>query len=283
MTAMKTAASPSAVDTTHLDTVNPLHNAPVTGSRWYRAFVTLFCCTTRYSTPSLDRANFFSICFYWWMNPVLIAGHTHTLQQEEVPYLPRDDISSVISGKFQTILNRLYRFEEQRSLSTAVEIPTENTTKPATTYNSDTAKPSTSQPTEPSTLPVAPSLYKAIYYLIGLKFLFAIFLQLIAETLAFAGPLLTQRITNFLQHPEEPEWHGWLYVALLFVLPFIATICRNQYTFLAMEVGARVRSALVTAVFRKALVLSPAARRLMSDGEVINVMSVDCQKLMETW
>ena len=45
--------------------------------------------------------------------------------------------------------------------------------------------------------------------------------------------------------------------------------------------GLRVRSALISAIYRKSLKLSNAARREMTVGETTNLMQIDTQKFMD--
>lgn len=45
--------------------------------------------------------------------------------------------------------------------------------------------------------------------------------------------------------------------------------------------GMRLRSALVTAIYQKTLVLSNASRQQSTVGEIVNHMSVDAQRLMD--
>ncbi|GLE08119.1 hypothetical protein PINS_up019081 [Pythium insidiosum] len=55
----------------------------------------------------------------------------------------------------------------------------------------------------------------------------------------------------------------------------------RNYFFYCFETGMRVRSAICTAVYRKSLVLSAAARQKKTTGEITNLMSIDAQRLQE--
>lgn len=43
-------------------------------------------------------------------------------------------------------------------------------------------------------------------------------------------------------------------------------------------VGYRVRTALISAIYRKALTISNAAKRNTTVGEIVNLMAVDAQR-----
>jgi hypothetical protein len=48
-----------------------------------------------------------------------------------------------------------------------------------------------------------------------------------------------------------------------------------------VTIGLQIRSVLATAVYRKSLVLSPAARQNATVGEVVNMMQLDAARLQE--
>ncbi|OQR83043.1 ATP-binding Cassette (ABC) Superfamily, partial [Thraustotheca clavata] len=50
---------------------------------------------------------------------------------------------------------------------------------------------------------------------------------------------------------------------------------------MCFETGLRLRSAIVTAVYQKSLVLSASAKGQKSTGEITNLMSIDAQRLQE--
>ena len=61
---------------------------------------------------------------------------------------------------------------------------------------------------------------------------------------------------------EEP-WKGYLYATLLFLLSIVNTISFSHYVVKLGEVAIQTRSALISAIFRKSLKLSSAARQNM--------------------
>lgn len=81
---------------------------------------------------------------------------------------------------------------------------------------------------------------------------------------------------------EEPIWHGFLIAVAFFVVPTIQSFLLNNYFYIMYQIGMQVRTALISAIYRKALNLSNAARRDVTSGEIVNLMSVDAQKFVET-
>jgi ABC-type multidrug transport system fused ATPase/permease subunit len=74
-------------------------------------------------------------------------------------------------------------------------------------------------------------------------------------------------------------WEGWVWACALFFSMFIRTFIENQYFHGVMRVGFQVRTALTTAVYRKALRLSPAARQDAPTGQIVNLMQLDATRL----
>lgn len=79
---------------------------------------------------------------------------------------------------------------------------------------------------------------------------------------------------------NEESWKGYMYAVLLFAVAVIQTLILSQYFHRMFIVGLRIRTALISAVYRKALRLSNTARNDSTAGEIVNLMSVDAQRLV---
>lgn len=73
---------------------------------------------------------------------------------------------------------------------------------------------------------------------------------------------------------DEEDWKGYFYTALLFITTVAQTIFLAQYFHRMFLIGMRLRAALVSAIYRKALVISNSARNSATVGEIVNLMSV---------
>ena len=63
------------------------------------------------------------------------------------------------------------------------------------------------------------------------------------------------------QSPDDPVWHGYLYSVLFSVVAITIGVSDSNYWYGVNLVGLRVRSALSSAIYRKSLKLSNAARK----------------------
>lgn len=137
----------------------------------------------------------------------------------------------------------------------------------------------------------------------GPAFLFGAIFNLAQDVLMFASPQLLNLIIGFVQtsttkvvnkttngtdfyeyvpNPDkEPMWRGIFYAILLFVVASIRTLLNSQYFQRAHLVGLRIRTALIGAIFKKALCLSNTAKKESTLGEIVNLLAVDSQGLMD--
>ncbi|XP_058980636.1 multidrug resistance-associated protein 1 isoform X14 [Musca domestica] len=118
----------------------------------------------------------------------------------------------------------------------------------------------------------------------GGVFLFGSMMKLMTDVLTFAQPQVLRWIIGFVEDYEDekqPQWKGIFYAVLLFLLAAVQTIILGQYFHRMFIVGLRIRTALINAIYRKALVLSNATRKESTVGEIVNLMAVDAQRFMD--
>lgn len=61
----------------------------------------------------------------------------------------------------------------------------------------------------------------------------------------------------------------------------IQTLVLSQYFHRMFLVGMRIRTALISTIYRKAMCMTNASRKESTVGEIVNLMSVDAQRFME--
>lgn len=114
----------------------------------------------------------------------------------------------------------------------------------------------------------------------GATYIFGALLKLVQDTLIFVSPQILKLVISFVQQQEQ-QWKGYLYAILLFTTSMIQTLVLAQYFNKMFVIGMRVRTALVSMIYRKALRISNVARKESTVGEIVNLMSVDAQKFVE--
>eukprot|EP00055_Hartaetosiga_balthica_P014402 m.78839 g.78839 ORF g.78839 m.78839 type:complete len:1578 (-) comp8586_c0_seq2:145-4878(-) len=125
------------------------------------------------------------------------------------------------------------------------------------------------------------SISKALASAFGGTFAAAALFKAIQDVLGFVQPQLLNYLIGFVKDPDAPTWHGYALAAGFLVNSVVQSICLHQYFHRVMKSGMRFRSALVTAIYKKSLVLSSKARQSTTSGEVVNLMAVDAQRFMD--
>ena len=116
----------------------------------------------------------------------------------------------------------------------------------------------------------------------GATFYAGALFKTIYDLLQFVGPVLLHEIIDYLTAAGEDrasKGTGFGYVGLLFASNFLGTLVLHQYFFRVQRVGLRLKSAIISAVYRKALKLSIGARQSKPVGEIVNIMSTDAQRM----
>lgn len=102
--------------------------------------------------------------------------------------------------------------------------------------------------------------------------------RLVIDLIAFISPQLLGLLITFVASPTSPLWHGITYAFALFALSLLSAILNGQHTFYCSLVGYRIRTVLISAIYRKALTISNAAKRTTTTGEIVNLMAMDAQR-----
>lgn len=138
---------------------------------------------------------------------------------------------------------------------------------------------------EESTKTTAGSILPAMIKAYGGPFWFAGILQLVINALTFASPLLLRQLILYtsahLRGLPDPLWQGLLMTFALFMVTFLSAIVNGQYFLKTFLVGFRIRTGLISAIYRKALRVSSSAKKDTTVGEIVNLMSVDAQRFFE--
>ncbi len=128
----------------------------------------------------------------------------------------------------------------------------------------------------------SPSLARALLRAFGYDFVVGgFFLKLTHDTALFVGPQVLNGMIHFLQDESAPLSQGlWLTTAVT-LSQLTMSLCLRHYFFKCYKFGLRLRTAVVVAVYKKALVLSAGERYTRRLGEITNLMSIDAQRLQD--
>ena len=87
---------------------------------------------------------------------------------------------------------------------------------------------------------------------------------------------------DFVDSGDPFAWRGYVYAAAMFCLGVFCPVVFHRHLLITCQVGLRCKTALTSAIYRKALRLSPVAKRQRTTGEIVNLMSIDAQQVQDT-
>ncbi|KAG1838637.1 P-loop containing nucleoside triphosphate hydrolase protein [Suillus subalutaceus] len=189
-------------------------------------------------------ANVYSIWSFAWLTPLMQKGSKEFITENDLPaLLPRDE-SENLGNDLQSALDK------------------------------------------------HSSVWLALFLSYGGPYMGAAFLKLLQDSLAFLQPQLlrwllayisnyqsTKGAANILVGPSPLE--GYIVAIIMFVTSMAQSVVLHQYFQICFETGMRVRAGLVTAIYKKSLVLSSDERGSRASGDIVNLMSVDATRLQD--
>lgn len=214
------------------------------------------------------QSSFLSRILFAWFDRMALLGYRKPLETKDLWDMRYEDSSSVVSPAFQKHWNKL--------LGKSGDKPK---TSPKATYSKEkesTEKIEFTEAKQKTNASILMPLIKAF----GGTFLMGSVLKLVQDVLTFVNPQLLRLSINFVTS-DEPMWKGIIYAISLFLVAAVQTLLLGQYFNRMMLVGLRVRTALIAAIYRKSLVISNAARKESTVGEIVNLMAVDAQRFMD--
>uniref|UniRef100_A0A3B4V2W9 Multidrug resistance-associated protein 1 n=1 Tax=Seriola dumerili TaxID=41447 RepID=A0A3B4V2W9_SERDU len=210
-------------------------------------------------------ASFLSRITFWWITRMMVTGYKRPLEEKDLWSLnPEDRSQRVVPQlvrRWNTECQKVKR-SVARKEGRAVE-------------ESEILIVKNPQKTK------EPSLFWALCLTFGPYFLISCLYKIIQDILMFVGPEILRLLIRFVNNSSAPYWQGYFYTALLFICTCVQSLILQKYFHVCFVSGMRLRTAIIGAVYRKALVISSAARRTSTVGEMVNLMSVDAQRFMD--
>ncbi|KAL5795158.1 hypothetical protein ACOSP7_003752 [Xanthoceras sorbifolium] len=188
------------------------------------------------------KATLLQLVTFSWLNPLFAVGIKKPLDKDEIPDVDVKDSAEFASHNFDQRLKHV----KQKDGS------------------------------------INPSIYKAIFLFIRNKAAVNAFFAVINAAASYVGPYLIKDFVNFLNEKNKRSVKSGYLLALAFLgAKMVETIAQRQWIFGARQLGLRLRAALISQIYRKGLLLSCQSRQSHTSGEIINLMSVDIQRITD--
>ncbi|KAG7222014.1 hypothetical protein INR49_028178 [Caranx melampygus] len=240
---------------------------PETVSVW--RYVTFYSYYALLLNPCPEPgASFLSRISFWWITRMMVTGYKRPLEEKDLWSLNAEDRSQRVVPqlvrRWNTECQKVKR-TEQKMLYSPRQVPNSESKEGRAVEESEILIVKNSQKTKEA------SLFWALCLTFGPYFLVSCLYKIIQDILMFVGPEILR----------APSWQGYFYTALLFFCTCLQSLILQKYFHVCFVTGMRLRTAIIGAVYRKALVISSAARRTSTVGEMVNLMSVDAQRFMD--
>ncbi|KAM9817691.1 ATP-binding cassette sub-family C member 3 [Neosynchiropus ocellatus] len=227
-----------------------------------------------------NTAGFLSRITFWWFTRLAIKGYKMPLEAKDLWSLNERDRSKVIVP--QLLKEWEKELSEQNSSSQA------QFSKPPPPTTNHTAGGAETSPEEVEVLlanqkasPKKPSFLRAMVKAFAPYFLIGSAYKLLQDIITFINPQLLRMLIAFTKQEGAPKWWGFTLAFLMFFTAFMQTLVLHQHFQYCFVTGMNIRTALIGAIYRKSLVITNAAKRSSTVGEVVNLMSVDAQRFMD--
>lgn len=193
----------------------------------------------------VDSANIFQRLSFSWMTELMRTGYEKYLTETDLYKLPESFGSKEISTEF----NNHWQYQLKHKAS--------------------------------------PSFAWALLATFGGKILLGAIFKVAYDILQFTQPQLLRILIKFVSdydaHPEIelPLSKGLMLAMAMFFVSVLQTSILHQYFLNAFDTGMNIKSGLTSLIYQKSLVLSNESSSISSTGDIVNLMSVDVQRLQD--
>ncbi|XP_069135571.1 multidrug resistance-associated protein 1-like isoform X2 [Argopecten irradians] len=239
--------------------------------------------------------------YFWWMNGLVVKAFKRPLEIDDLWTLNPWDKSQVLAPKLETAWEKevtkslnndgsmslsgssnstASQFNNRSFVSTFTE-KTPLLLESETDKNSLGIKNGYGKPDIPKH---KPSLFQALFKTFGPTYGCAVIFKSVSDVLQFINPVLLQYIINYADNRDSlPQWRGYAPAILMLSVALVQSVFYHQNLKIGMTVGMRIRSALISAIYKKAMTMSSETQKGTTLGETVNLMSVDCQRIQDTF
>lgn len=199
---------------------------------------------TNLEKSPLESADIFSRITFSWMTPLMKRGYETYLTADDLPDLPNENSTSYTANSFAK--------HWQQQLSSKKH----------------------------------PSLTVALVKSFGPQFFVGGVFKIVQDILAFTQPQLLRLLITFVNDYSKKKQDatltkGFSIAFAMFFVSIAQTAALHQYFQRVFEVGMKLKSSLTASIYQKALVLSTEDRGKKTTGDIVNLMSVDTQRLQD--
>ncbi|XP_030629091.1 canalicular multispecific organic anion transporter 2 [Chanos chanos] len=217
------------------------------------------------------NAGFISTVTFWWFTSMAIKGFRSPLEAKDLWSLNKQDSSDVVVPQ----LLKEWNVEKSKAQRYALPVPGSETNHVGVAPEEVEVLLSKQKKSH------QPSFLRALLRAFGPYFLIGSAFKLVQDLITFVNPQLLSMLISFTKQKGAPSWWGFTLAFLMFGSALLQTLILHHHFQYCFVTGMKLRTAIIGAIYRKSLVITNAAKRSSTVGEVVNLMSVDAQRFMD--
>ncbi|KAI3496851.1 hypothetical protein L1887_39229 [Cichorium endivia] len=186
-------------------------------------------------------SSIFSLLTFSWIDLLIAIGYKKPLNLEDIPKL---DTANSASRAFSVIKNKLGSDKKRN--------------RQITTF----------------------SLARAVIWTTWTDIIITAVLALAYTLSTYVGPFLMDAFVEYVNGNRDLK-DGFLLVSAFFVAKIVECLAQRHQDFKQQQAGIKARAALVAAIYLKGLTLSSQSKHGHSNGEIINFVAVDAERIGE--
>ncbi|KAK3704049.1 hypothetical protein RRG08_049006 [Elysia crispata] len=220
------------------------------------------------------ESSFLSQITFWWFTGMVIQGYRKALTTEDLWSLNKEDKAEYVASKFYKKWNLVKEVPPVGSIFDG------DIQEASFVFKEGSAILTPYTPGLDEGKTPKRSLLSALVRTYFWFFTKAAILKFIYDCMVFVSPQLLRLLIQFTSS-DEYLWRGFFYSSVLLFLSVMQSLILHQYFHFTFLLGMRLRSNIISVIYKKTLHLSNSAKRSSTVGEIVNLMSVDAQRFMD--
>ncbi|CAN1230675.1 ABC transporter C family member 3 [Linum grandiflorum] len=124
-------------------------------------------------------------------------------------------------------------------------------------------------------------LVKALFFTAWKEILLTAFLAMTYTAASYVGPYLIDAFVQCLSGKSEYKNQGYVLAVVFLAGKIVERVAQRQWFFKLQQIGIRMRASVVAMIYNKGLTLSCMSKQGQTSGEIINIMTVDAQRIAD--
>ncbi len=220
-----------------------------------------------------DKANYLSYITFEWLQPIMIKGYRKQIEIiDNLSKLPNEMNVNKVSDYFM----QKYSKNKQQTQNNPI-------INPEILLNQNNYQELLNDSIIISSENSKESLGLALICSFGRKFFILGFLKLLNDIINFAGPMLLNKLVQFVETKDAKLKDGCMFAAALLISTLIGSIINIHFTNALNKLCLKIKTSLITLIYRKAVLVRLEELNKFSTGQIVNYMSIDVDAVVNAF